>query len=73
MSPEDEFITVEEVRALIGLHPNGMRRRLQAAGVAVYSDPLDRRRHLIKRADLPVLVEPLLVERGALRRNGGGG
>lgn len=57
----DGFVSLDELTRMLDLHPNGMRRRLQTAGVEVFSDPFDRRRRLIRREDLPKITEPLPV------------
>lgn len=63
MSPGtiDGFVSLDELTKMLDLCPNGMRRRLKAAGVTLYSDPFDRRRRLIKAADLPAVAEPLPI------------
>src|SRR5262249_29458217 len=52
MSPgNDGYIAVEELTKTLGLHPNALRKRIAGSGIAVYSDPYDRRRRLILAED----------------------
>lgn len=57
----DGYIAVEELTKTLGLHPNALRKRIAGSGIAVYSDPYDRRRRLILAKDAERLTQPLLV------------
>lgn len=52
----DEFISYDQAVRETGLSWHTLRRRLAAAGIAVYSDPVDSRRRVFPRAALDVVV-----------------
>lgn len=53
---DPKFIRVEAVREATGLKPRTLDRRLASGEIAVFRDPLDRRRRLIAVDDLDRLV-----------------
>jgi len=63
MSERTEFISKAELVAITGWHPRAVDRRLATEDVEVFRDPDDHRRQLIRRQDVPRLVEPIPIRR----------
>lgn len=63
MGERTEFISKAELVAITGWHPRAVDRRLATEDVEVFRDPNDHRRRLIRRQDVPRLVEPRHVRR----------
>jgi len=58
-----DYVSKDELIALTGWHPRAVERRLAAEDVEIYRDPRDHRRRLIRRQDVPRLVEPVPIRR----------
>jgi hypothetical protein len=56
MNPS-EFVTIDEAMTRSGLDRRTLQNRVKGAGVDIYQDGHDRRRHLLRAADLPRLTE----------------
>ena len=63
MGERTEFISKAELVAITGWHPRAVDRRLATDVVEVFRDPDDHRRRLIRRQDVPRLVEPIPIRR----------
>ncbi len=53
-----EFLPFDRVAQESGVTPWTLRRRLRQAGLPLWSDPTDRRRRLIRLADVDALTTP---------------
>ena len=53
--PYEGFMDLAEVARLFGVDRATIRRRLQAQGRSLYTNPTDRRLRMIKEEDLPAL------------------
>ena len=58
-----DFVRVEDVPARIGLSERMLRRRLAAGEVAVYQDPRDRRKRIVRIEEIDRLARPILLRR----------
>jgi len=54
----ETLLRFREVRAITGLRPHTLTRRLQRAGVNYFVDGRDRRMSMIDVKDLPRLITP---------------
>jgi len=54
----ETLLRFREVRAITGLRPHTLSRRLERAGIAYYVDGTDRRMRMIDVRDLPRLIAP---------------
>lgn len=63
MGDRTEYISKAELVMLTGWHPRAVERRLAAEAVEIFRDPDDHRRRLIRRQDVPRLVEPIPIRR----------
>jgi hypothetical protein len=59
----ETLLRFREVRAITGLRPHTLTRRLQRAGVSYFVDGHDRRMRMIDVRDLPRLIAPEPVRR----------
>ncbi len=67
MNPNPEtLLRFREVRAITGLRPYTLTRRLERAGINYFVDGHDRRQRMIDVRDLPRLItpEPVAKRRG---------
>ena len=60
----DELVPLAAVRERTRLRPWTVRRRLAAIGAAVYAAPDDRRRRLVRSADVYRIMQPVPVREG---------
>ena len=56
-----ELVRVEQAAEAASMPTWLLRRRLREAGALVFDDPLDRRRRLVRRADVERLLQPRLL------------
>jgi predicted site-specific integrase-resolvase len=54
-TPED-LITTAEARALLGVSPRTMARRLKDGTIRYYPNPLDRREKLVSKSEILALI-----------------
>ena len=54
----DEFLTCREAARRLGVSGHLLTRRTRRGELPVYRDPVDHRRHLIRRADLEAFARP---------------
>ena len=59
----ETLLRFREVRAITGLRPHTLTRRLQRAGVDYFVDGHDKRMRMIDVRDLPRLIAPEPVKR----------
>ena len=59
----ETLLRFREVRAITGLRPHTLTRRLQRANVDYYVDGFDKRMRMIDVRDLPRLIAPEPVRR----------
>ena len=52
------FISLREAREQLGISKVKMIKLVRESGVTTYDDPLDKRKKLIKRADLVRIARP---------------
>ncbi len=60
MSGED-FLTIHEAAAVLGISEPALRRRVARGMVPVYSSPCDLRSRLVKAADVDAFKRPKLL------------
>ncbi len=58
MGTRIEFVPMKEAAARVGLSELALRRRVQEGRLPAYENPVDRRRYLIRLADLDRFLEP---------------
>ncbi len=58
MATNDELITFGQAAERAGFDRRTVFSRIQEAGITVFQDGVDRRRRLIRLADLPRLTAP---------------
>ncbi len=59
----ETLLRFRDVRAITGLRPHTLTRRLQRAGVDYFVDGTDRRQRMIHVRDLPRLIAPEPLKR----------
>ncbi len=59
----ETLLRFREVRAITGLRPYTLTRRLERAGIAYFVDGHDRRQRMIDVRDLPRLIAPEPIKR----------
>jgi len=59
----ETLLRFREVRAITGLRPHTLTRRLRRAGVSYFIDGFDKRQRMIDVRDLPRLIAPEPVRR----------
>ena len=57
----EEFVTLAEVARRTGLPPRTLHNRLRRYGVALWTDPSDERKRLVRTEDAALLVTPRRV------------
>jgi hypothetical protein len=62
-TPTNTLLRFRDVRAVTGLAPHTLTRRLQRAGVDYFVDTHDKRQRMIDVRDLPRLIAPEPVKR----------
>ena len=63
MDSENEFVTMAEARAILGVSNYTIWRMVREGEVTAYQSAVDRRRKMIRRADLDSLRELRPVDR----------
>jgi excisionase family DNA binding protein len=66
-----EFVSVSEAAERTGINPHTLDRRLSRGEIEVYRDNRDRRRRLIRVADLDRLAQPVPLNRIGTKPNAG--
>ena len=59
----ETLLRFRDMRAITGLRPHTLTRRLQRAGVDYFVDGTDRRQRMIDVRDLPRLIAPEPVKK----------
>ena len=58
----EEFLTLKEAREYLGVSKAKMWRLVKEGALSVYSDILDKRKRLVKKADVEKLRQPRQIE-----------
>lgn len=58
MTEMDEFLSVSKAARYLGMSEPTLRRRIRDWRLAIYLDPRDRRRRLVRAADVAQLGAP---------------
>lgn len=54
----EEYLTLRQAREYLGVSKPKMRELVKKTSIAVYTDPLDKRKHLVRKDDLDKLRQP---------------
>ncbi len=65
MQEQLQLVTYVEARRLAGIGQRTFYERLKDRGVAIFTDPTDRRRRWILRSDIATIAEPVKRARTA--------